>query len=71
MARASAILSADLEAFRLACGGAGGNSSAAAVRIPRRRLLLNSSHTHTGPVIWPGLAAMITLPEGEEQKLHN
>jgi hypothetical protein len=38
--------------------------------IARSRLLLNSSHTHTGPVIWPGLAAMFTLPEGEEQKLH-
>jgi hypothetical protein len=38
--------------------------------IQRSRLLLNSSHTHTGPVVWPGLAAMFTLPEGEEQKLH-
>jgi hypothetical protein len=38
--------------------------------IARSRLLLNSSHTHTGPVIWPGLAAMFTLPEGEEEKLH-
>src|SRR5258708_4163428 len=24
--------------------------------IERSRLLLNSSHTHTGPVVWPGLA---------------
>jgi len=38
--------------------------------IARTRLLLNSSHTHTGPVVWPGLTAMFTLPEGEEQRLH-
>jgi neutral ceramidase len=37
--------------------------------IERARLLLNSSHTHTGPVIWPGLATMFTLPPGEEEKL--
>ena len=33
--------------------------------IQRARLLLNSSHTHTGPVVWPGLAAMFTLPGAE------
>jgi neutral ceramidase len=38
--------------------------------IERSRLLLNSSHTHTGPVVWPGLAAMFDLPPGEESKLH-
>jgi neutral ceramidase len=38
--------------------------------IERSRLLLNSSHTHTGPVVWPGLAGMFDLPLGEEQKLH-
>jgi neutral ceramidase len=38
--------------------------------VERSRLLLNSSHTHTGPVVWPGLAAMFDLPPGEEQKLH-
>lgn len=37
--------------------------------IRRDRLLLNSSHTHTGPVVWPGLATMFTLPPGEESKL--
>jgi len=37
--------------------------------IGRAHLLLNSSHTHTGPVVWPGLAAMFTLPDGEESKL--
>jgi neutral/alkaline ceramidase-like enzyme len=39
--------------------------------VDRARLLLNSSHTHTGPVIWPGLAAMFTLPQGEELKLRD
>jgi hypothetical protein len=38
--------------------------------IERSRLVLNSSHTHSGPVVWPGLAAMFDLPSGEEQKLH-
>jgi hypothetical protein len=38
--------------------------------LERSRLLLNSSHTHTGPVVWPGLAGMFDLPPGEEQKLH-
>jgi hypothetical protein len=39
--------------------------------IDRAHLLLNSSHTHTGPVVWPGLAAMFTLPPGEEEKLRD
>jgi len=37
--------------------------------IERARLLLNSSHTHTGPVVWPNLAAMWDLPADEETKL--
>ncbi|HXB71170.1 MAG TPA: neutral/alkaline non-lysosomal ceramidase N-terminal domain-containing protein [Candidatus Acidoferrales bacterium] len=37
--------------------------------IERSHLWLNSSHTHTGPVIWPNLASMFVLPPGEEQKL--
>ncbi|HUK16618.1 MAG TPA: neutral/alkaline non-lysosomal ceramidase N-terminal domain-containing protein [Bryobacteraceae bacterium] len=37
--------------------------------IERARLLLNSSHTHTGPVVWPNLSAMFTLPQGEEDRL--
>ena len=37
--------------------------------MERARLVLNSSHTHTGPVIWPGLATMFTLPQGEEERL--
>jgi hypothetical protein len=37
--------------------------------IERSRLLLNSSHTHTGPVIWPNLVSMWNLPAGEDAKL--
>jgi len=37
--------------------------------IERSRLLLNSSHTHTGPVVWPGLTTMFDLPPDEEAKL--
>ena len=37
--------------------------------IERSRLLLNSSHTHTGPLIWPNLVSMWNLPAGEEAKL--
>ena len=37
--------------------------------IERSRLLLNSSHTHTGPVVWPNLVSMWNLPAGEEAKL--
>ena len=39
--------------------------------IERSDLLLNSSHTHTGPVVWPGLATMFDLPPGEETKLRD
>jgi len=39
--------------------------------LERSRLLLNASHTHTGPVVWPGLAAMFNLPPGEEAKLRD
>jgi len=37
--------------------------------IERARLLLNSSHTHTGPVVWPGLATMFDMPPADEAKL--
>src|SRR5674476_496033 len=37
--------------------------------IERARLLLNSSHTHTGPVVWPALATMFDGPPAEEAKL--
>jgi hypothetical protein len=39
--------------------------------IQRAHLILNSSHTHTGLVVWPGLGAMFTLPDGEEVKLRD
>jgi hypothetical protein len=39
--------------------------------VERAHLLLNSSHTHTGPVVWPGLSDMFTLPAGEEAKLRD
>ena len=38
-------------------------------QVERARLLLNSSHTHTGPVVYPNLAAMWDLPPEEEKKL--
>ena len=37
--------------------------------IERARLLLNSSPTHTGPVVWPNLAGMWDLPAGAQQTL--
>src|ERR1035437_3828027 len=39
--------------------------------IERARLLLNSSHTHTGPVVWPALAAMFDGPPAQEAKLRD
>jgi neutral ceramidase len=36
--------------------------------LPRAQLLLNSSHTHSGPVIWPELVLMFSFkPEEQEQ----
>ena len=35
--------------------------------IERARLLLNSSHTHTGPVVYPNLAGMWDLAPDEER----
>jgi len=40
-------------------------------KLERSRLLLNSSHTHTGPVVWPGLATMFDMPPEEERKLRD
>ncbi len=37
--------------------------------LDRSRLVLNSSHTHTGPVVWPNLSTMFELPPAEEAKL--
>jgi neutral ceramidase len=39
--------------------------------IERARLLLNSSHTHTGPVVWPGLITMFSLPADQEAILRD
>lgn len=37
--------------------------------LARSRLLLNVSHTHTGPVVWPALSTMFDGPPAEEAKL--
>lgn len=35
----------------------------------RSQLLLNASHTHTGPMVWPNLSNLVALPPGEPEKL--
>lgn len=35
----------------------------------RSELLLNASHTHTGPMVWPNLSNLAVLPPGEREKL--
>jgi len=35
--------------------------------LDRAQLLLNCSHTHTGPIIWPNLATMYDLPPDQKQ----
>jgi hypothetical protein len=37
--------------------------------LDRRQILLNASHTHTGPVVWPNLKTMYDLPPAEVEKL--
>ena len=37
--------------------------------LDRARLLLNSSHTHTGPVVWPNLSTMYDLSPEQERRL--
>jgi len=37
--------------------------------IERARLVLNSSHTHSGPVVWPGLSTMFDLRPADEATL--
>lgn len=37
--------------------------------IERSRLLFNTCHTHTGPVVWPNLSTAYDLPPGEEENL--
>ncbi len=38
-------------------------------RLERRQLLLNSSHTHTGPMVWPNLMNLAAISPEEERKL--
>jgi hypothetical protein len=37
--------------------------------LKREQLLLNASHTHTGPMVWPNLMNMAVIPPEEERKL--
>src|SRR3989442_1307239 len=37
--------------------------------LKRSQFLLNASHTHTGPMVWPNLSNIVVLPPEEEQKL--
>jgi neutral ceramidase len=38
--------------------------------LKRSQILLNSSHTHTGPMIWPNLKVMVDLTPEQERPLH-
>jgi hypothetical protein len=37
--------------------------------LRRAQVVFNSSHTHTGPVVWPNLSTMYFIPAGEKAKL--
>ena len=37
--------------------------------LNRSQLLINASHTHTGPMVWPNLSNLAVLPPGEQEKL--
>jgi hypothetical protein len=37
--------------------------------LERAQFLVNASHTHTGPVVWPNLANLTVFPRGELEKL--
>ena len=37
--------------------------------LNRSQLLINASHTHSGPIVWPNLRNLAVLPPGEPQKL--
>jgi hypothetical protein len=37
--------------------------------IDRSKLLLNTSHTHSAPVIWPSLSSMFEMSTGDQQTL--
>jgi neutral ceramidase len=42
---------------------------AARVGLKRSQFILNASHTHTGPIVWPNLRNLTVLPPGEQEKL--
>jgi hypothetical protein len=37
--------------------------------LNRSQLVINASHTHTGPVVWPNLRNLTVFPDGEQEKL--
>ncbi len=37
--------------------------------LKRSQLLINASHTHTGPVVWPNLENLTVFPPAEQEKL--
>ena len=37
--------------------------------LGRSQLVINASHTHTGPIVWPGLRNLTVLPPGEQEKV--
>ena len=37
--------------------------------LNRSQFLINASHTHTGPMVWPNLSNLAVLPAGEQEKL--
>jgi neutral ceramidase len=37
--------------------------------LPRSQLLINASHTHSGPVVWPNLVNLTVFPPAEQEKL--
>jgi hypothetical protein len=37
--------------------------------LNRSQFLINASHTHTGPIVWPNLRNLAVIPPGEQQKL--
>ena len=37
--------------------------------LNRSQFLINASHTHSGPIVWPNLRNLAVLPAGEQEKL--
>ena len=37
--------------------------------LNRSQFLINASHTHTGPIVWPNLRNLAVIPAGEQEKL--